>query len=277
MIPQTRLDPGSKPPVRISGGVISSRAVQDIGNDGKPLRRGFSLVNDIARLDAELPRLGDVVLVIIDPITAYLGAIDSHRNAEVRAVLAPLAELAGRNEVAVLAISHLRKGVAGDAVLQVMGSLAFAAAARAVYIVARDLEDATRRLLLPAKNNISDDRTGYAYRIEPVSLAGGIDTCRIVWEPDAMTVTADEALAPRDAKAEPHKRDAAAEWLGELLAHGPVAVKKLRAEAEAAGYSWATIRRARDNLGTITEKTEFEGGWACRLAQGAAPGEEIEL
>jgi hypothetical protein len=254
-------------------------AVQDIGEGGEARRRGFSLLEDLARLDVELRRIGDVALVIIDPITAYLGVIDSHRNAEVRAALAPLADLAAQHAVAVLAISHLRKSVAGDAVLQVTGSLAFAAAARAVYIVARDPAEAECRLFLPAKNNLGDDRTGYAYRIEPVPLANGIDTCRIVWEPRLVTMTADEALAPHDSRngAEPTKRDSAAEWLAHMLAEGPVAVTTLQEEAKAAGYSWSTMRRASDALGVTTEKTEFAGGWAWRLPEGAAPGEEIEL
>jgi putative DNA primase/helicase len=250
-------------------------AAQDLGDDGKPRQRGFSLVHDLARLDAELRRLGDVVLVIIDPITAYLGATDSHRNAEVRAVLAPLAELTSHHGLAVLAISHLRKSLAGDAVLQVTGSLAFAAAARAVYIVARDPNDTMRRLLLPAKNNVGDDRTGYAYRIEPAWLPGAIQTCRIAWEPDAVTVTADEALAFRDANAKPRPRDMAAGWLRDLLANHPVPVREIEDEAKAAGFSMSTVRRAADDLGITTEKTTFEGGWAWRLPDQA--GEEIEL
>lgn len=195
-----------------------------------------------------------------------------------RAVLAPLADLAAQHGVAVLAISHLRKSVAGDAVLQVTGSLAFAAAARAVYIVARDPDDPARRLLLPAKNNIGDDRTGYAYHIEPVSLADGIGTCRIEWEPDAVTVTADEALAARERgnNVQP-KQSAAEEWLAGMLADGPVAVTELRREAEAAGYSWSTVRRANDALGVTTEKTGYEGGWAWRLRMSSVAGMEIEL
>ena len=51
-------------------------------------------------------RLGSVV---IDPITAYLGGTDSHKNADVRAVLAPLAELASRNRAAIVAVHHLNK------------------------------------------------------------------------------------------------------------------------------------------------------------------------
>jgi putative DNA primase/helicase len=253
-------------------------AVQDIGDDGKPRRRGFSLVEDIARLRAELQRIGDVALVIIDPITAYLGATDSHRNAEVRAVLVPLGELAAQHSVAVLAISHLRKSLAGDAVLQVTGSLAFAAAARAVYIVARDPDDSARRLMLPAKNNIGDDRTGYAYRIEPISLANGIGTSRPVWEPGLVTVTADEALATheRGNAGAPPKRNAAAQWLAGILGEGPVAVSELRREAEAAGYSWATVRRAHNELDVTAEKTGYDDGWAWRLPE-TPLGAEIEL
>lgn len=254
-------------------------AAQDIGNDGKLRRRGFSLIDDLARLDAELRRIGDVVIVIIDPITAYLGSTDSHRNAEVRAALAPLAELAAQHTIAVLAVSHLRKSLTGDAVLQVTGSLAFAAAARAVYLVVRDPDHPPRRLFLPAKNNLGDDQTGYAYRIERVSLPNSIDTSRSVWEPELVTITADDALAARDYKRsiEPPKLDTAAQWLAGMLSEGSVIVATLKSQAEAAGFSWATIRRAGASLGVISEKTAYDGGWAWRRPEAVEPGMEIEL
>jgi putative DNA primase/helicase len=253
-------------------------AAQDVGDGGKPRRRAFSLIDDLARLDAELRRIGDVVLVIIDPITAYLGKTDSHRNAEVRAVLAPLAELAAQHGIAMLAISHLRKSLAGDAVLQITGSLAFTAAARAVYIVARDPDDPARRVFLPAKNNFGDDQTGYAYRIEPVSLANGIGTSRIVWEPELVTLTADEALVARDRKNDGStKRDSAAQWLAEVLSEGPVPVATLQTGTAAAGFSWGTMRRAADSLGIVTEKTGYDGGWAWRRPEVVEPGMEVDL
>jgi hypothetical protein len=258
-------------------------AAQDAEGGNKPKRRTFSLVKDIPRLDAELRRIGDVALIIIDPISAYLDQVDSHHNAEVRAVLAPLAELAGRRSIAIVAISHLRKSLAGDAVLQVTGSLAFAAAARAVYIIARDPDDPAHRLFLPAKNNLGDDRTGHAYRVEPVSLPNGISTCRIAWKPEPITMTADEALAPRDrgtangGRGRAPKHNAAKQWLAGVLAAGPVPVATLRADAEGAGYSWSTIRRAQDALGVTAEKAQFEGGWVWRLPKDAVRGAEIEL
>ena len=122
--------------------------------------RGFSIANDLARLEAALAEIADPALVIIDPITAYLGGTDSYKNADVRAVLAPLADLAARVGAAVVAVSHLRKSNEGAAILSVSGSLAFVAAARAAYLVIRDREAVGRNLLLPAKNNLGDDKTG---------------------------------------------------------------------------------------------------------------------
>jgi putative DNA primase/helicase len=250
-------------------------AVCDHRNGGGETRRGFSVMDDLPLLATELAGIGDAALVVIDPITAYLGATDSHRNAEVRAALAPLAELAAQYRVAVLAISHLRKSLEGEAILRVSGSLAFVAAARAAYIVTRDPSDAARRLLLPAKNNLGDDRTGYAYRIEPATVTGGIATSGIVWASDLVTMTADDAMTPRTAEASPRRRDMAAEWLRDLLARGPMPVRQIEAEAKEAGISWATVRRAADGLGIVAQKGGYQVGWAWRLPDEI--GEEIEL
>jgi hypothetical protein len=230
------------------------------GSDGDPQRqRGFSLVNDLPLLDKALSDTSDCALVIIDPIAAYLGTTDSHKNAEVRAVLAMLAQLAGKHNVAIVVVSHLRKSFTGDAILQVSGSLAFVAAARAVFVITADKDDETRRLLLPLKNNIGNDRTGYAYQIDAVSRPGEIETCRIAWEPESVTVTADEALAPRDGESRVKKVEAAAGWLRVLLADCPVPQTEVEALAEAAGHSWGTLRRAADEIGVIKAKRSFGG------------------
>jgi putative DNA primase/helicase len=49
-------------------------------------------------------------LVAIDPIAAYLGGTDSHRDADVRGLVSPLAALAERTGAAILGIMHLSKG-----------------------------------------------------------------------------------------------------------------------------------------------------------------------
>ena len=48
-------------------------------------------------------------------------------------------------------------------------------------------------------------------------------------------------------------------------ANGPVAPKKIQAEAKAAGLSWITVRRAKEALSIIHRKSSFGGGWEWRL------------
>jgi putative DNA primase/helicase len=239
-------------------------AVQVQTLDGTQQRRGFSLETDITRLSAALVELRDVSLIIIDPITAYLGRTDSHKNAEVRTVLAALAEVAARFGAAVLAVSHLRKS-GGEALMQVMGSLAFVAAARAAYVVVKDQDNPARRLVLPIKNNLGEDQTGYAFRIDRERLSNGIETSRTVWEAESVAVTADEALAPLQAAEERSAVQDAGDFLRGLLASGPVPSRQVKAGANAGGHAWAAIRRAQKALGVRVEKCGMLEGWEWRL------------
>ena len=91
-------------------------AIRDGFNSaGDELQRAFSLKEDVQRLEAVLQEIGDVRLIVIDPISAYIGSgTDSHNNAEVRTLLSPLGAMAARRGVAVIAVSHLNKGGAGS-------------------------------------------------------------------------------------------------------------------------------------------------------------------
>ena len=92
-------------------------------------QRHFSLEIDLPRLEEVLDDNPDARLVVIDPVSAYCGSVDSHKNADVRGLLAPLANLASRRRVAIVCVTHLSKSGGNKAVYRAMGSLAFAAAA----------------------------------------------------------------------------------------------------------------------------------------------------
>ena len=86
-------------------------------------RRTFDLSQDIARLEQLVRAIGDVVMIVIDPYSAYMGKpgkLDSYRSTDVRAILAPLFEMAARLEVAVLGIGHLNKSGSMPALLRVL-------------------------------------------------------------------------------------------------------------------------------------------------------------
>ncbi len=98
--------------------------------------RLFSLVTDLEALRKKISGVGDIKLVVIDPITAYLefGTIDSFRTADVRAVLTPLVTLAAEMKVAIIAVMHFNKKMdVTNALLRISDSLAFGAVARHVY------------------------------------------------------------------------------------------------------------------------------------------------
>ena len=234
-------------------------AVRVALTDGSLTEKPFNLETDCAALEGALSKYPDVRLIVIDPISAYLGGADSHSNAEVRGILAPLAALAARFGVAVLCITHLRKS-AGAAIYRAISSIAFAAAARAVWAVASDPEDGDRRLLLAVKQNLSVSAGGLAFRIETQN-----NVPRLAWEPGAVVLAANDVLGNVDMQQDQNERREAKEWLKDFLADGPVAVKRIQTEAKAAGLSWMTVRRAKEALSVAASKSTFEGGWQWRL------------
>jgi hypothetical protein len=239
--------------------------VHAIAPNGTRGIRGVDLGRDIAALEALLESIGDVVLIVIDPITAYLGRTDSHINAEVRGLLMPLTQLAELYGAAIIAVTHLRKSAGAEALLAVTGSLGFVAASRAAYLVVKDASDPARQLWLPLKNNLGPDLAGLAYRIVQCEIANGIATSRIEWESEPVTITADGALvAHGDHNEFGTERDAVAEWPRDLLSTGPVLAREVQAEAKSAGHSWATVRRAKDVIGVQVKRDGFGKGGAWR-------------
>jgi putative DNA primase/helicase len=230
--------------------------------------RTFSLLSDLNALEEKLAELGEVAAVIIDPISAYLSGVDSHKNAEVRSILTPLADLAARHNTAIIGVSHLNKAASVQVLMRVSGSLAFVAAARAAWLVAPDPDDNSRRLLLPLKNNLGRDTHGLAYSIESVNVAcatGLIETSRIKWESTAVTRTADDVMqagTQRRSSAMAQAKD----WLTGVLADGPVPATEVLSRAEEDGLNETTVRRAGKDLGVKSKKSEFEGGWEWSLS-----------
>lgn len=163
-------------------------------------RRTFNLTTDLKLLEAKIAELGDAEAVILDPASAYLGTkVDSHNDQSVRAVLAPVAEMAHRLGVAIISIMHFNKGSnqTGIKVMhRFMASIAFIAAARIAFAALRDPEDDNRHLFLHAKNNLTFPPPGLAYRIEQEFVTPArIKTSRILWDEKAVTITAAEAIA----------------------------------------------------------------------------------
>ena len=95
-------------------------------NGERTILRPFELQRDFQQLADSVEQLGDCRLVVIDPVTAFLGNASENANTQVRALLAPVADLAAKHRLAVLLVSHLRKK-GGPAQYQTLGCQAFGA------------------------------------------------------------------------------------------------------------------------------------------------------
>jgi RecA-family ATPase len=236
--------------------VHALRMIQELNEDGEIINRSFNLASDVERLAAIVEKLGDVALIQIDPISAYLGGTDSHKNADVRALLSPLSDLAERFDVAIVVVTHLNKG-SGSAMYRSVGSIAFTAAARTAWAVTKDKDEPARRLMLPVKNNLGNDESGMAYRVETAANEAPF----IMWEPETIEVDINDALS-RDSDELRTERDEAKEWLQVELYNGPVLCTDLQKSARDAGHSWSTVRRAKRELGIKSKRSGFhQGKW----------------
>jgi putative DNA primase/helicase len=230
--------------------------------DGK---RSFTLQEDLQQLGNKVAEIGDVAMITIDPITSYMGKIDSHRTTDVRAVLEPLAAFAEQYNVAILAVSHPPKAVQAKAIHAVSGSLAFVAAARMVFIVVEEPETG-RRLMLPTKNNLAPLPAGLAYRLEQLLVSKNILASHVVWDREPVTVNANQALAEdrENARGDDALREAK-DFIREALAAGPKPAKDVEEQASAAEIAPRTLRRARKVLKVQAAKDGFAGPWTWSL------------
>ncbi len=247
-----------------------------MNGSGKEGKRAFCFTKDMERLDQEIACRGNVAVVFIDPITAYLGATDSHKNSDIRGLLAPLAEIASRHNIAAIAITHLNKSNGGRAIMKVTGSLGFVAAARAAFLVVEDPEKKARLLFLPIKNNLGPDNFGLAFRIEGTTLPssnGPIETSRVVWEDEAVIQSADEILSASSEKPT-NRRDSAGQFLEEELSSGPKNAKELMEAANQHGHAWKTIQRASFVLKIHKVKLAMDKGWTWELPSKVAKSSE---
>lgn len=230
----------------------------------------FDPAQDMHELNKAVLRIGGVALLVVDPIVSAIAG-DMHRANDVRRGLQSFVDFAAVHDCGVLGITHFAKGGAGKLPAdRVIGSQAFGALARMVLVAAKE-EGGARRVLARAKSNITNDEGGMAYSVESETIHGGIQATRIVWsgvvEGSARQILGDveQFTETEDGSEKAH----AERFLRDLLAAGPVQANRVKADADGAGYSVATIRRAQKSLGVIAFREGFgsKGSWFWKLPE----------
>ncbi len=212
----------------------------------------FSLDVDLPKLERFIVNSPSVRLVVIDPLLSFMGEADYIHHQEVRKVLAAVKAMSERRGVTVIGIMHLNKSMGGTVLQRLTGSMAFGAAARAVWLVCSHPEDAERRLLLCAKLSVAKVPTGLEF-----ALAG--DPPCVQWSEEPVTITAHDALNP-PVRTE-LKESKCVRWLRDYLGEGPVKSTQIYTDGADAGFSSGQLQRAKDALDAGAFKHGLQSWW----------------
>jgi hypothetical protein len=260
-------------PRLIAAGADKSRVHFVSGTRTEGELQPFDPATDMVQLAEQAARIGNVRLIVVDPVVSAVTG-DSHKNTEVRRALQPLVDLASTMGAALVGISHFSKGGQGqDPASRVVGSIAFTAVARVVLVAAKvkgeDGQD--RRILARGKSNIGPDDGGFEYSIAQVEALPGIQASRIEWGAAVEGSARDLLTDPAEETEDGNAQDSAASFLQEVLKDDVVPVKSIEAEAREAGLAWRTIRRASDALG-VMKRRGAENRWYWSLPRLSKPG-----
>jgi len=215
----------------------------------------FDPAGDIGLLAEQIATIGDVHLLMIDPLVSAVRG-DMHKANDVRRGLQAMVDLAERYRIAVVGISHFSKGSGGSSPAdRVIGSQAFAALARTVLVAAKSENDDVR-VLARAKSNIGLDSGGVSYMIEPCTVGEDIDTTRVSWggriDGTAREILADAEYVPGD-----EDQDDPVEALRQILRDGPMDAKEAAQVMARNGFTAKQVRRAREKLDVTIERKGF--------------------
>lgn len=253
-----------RPRLEQMGARLDMIDILDGMSESKDRIQDFVIGEHAADLRKLLDERPDIRLLVIDPVSAYVGATDSYNNAQVRSMLKPLSDLAADYGVAVILVTHICKSESAKSLHGAMGSLAFTAAARVVLLVAKDPRDPDTRMLMTVKSNLSCDRVGYSYRVEDG---------RVRWVA-MLEGQADELMQPPQPKhgggmesASARKRAAlVAELLARIDAENGVEAKVVRAMCEQHGVSFGYLKKTevRGEVGLDMQRRENKMYWVRR-------------
>lgn len=229
------------------------KGIKRYDSRGNEFFDAICVIDNIADIEDKIIK-NQYKLIIIDPISLYLGSVDENKNKEIRSALGQLNALAERHGLAIILNSHFTKsssnGVAKNAINRVMGSIGFAAAARIVYGIMKDPEDPDRRLFLPIKNNIGNDKDGFVYSIKPCLVGASIETSRVEWLNEKIETTANEVLNNSESRPTP-KLEEAKNLILELLKYGSRSLSEIRSECVQSGISNDRMYKAKNELKII--------------------------
>jgi putative DNA primase/helicase len=241
----------------------------------------MAVPSKLDQLERKIKQTG-AKLVVFDAALQHLD-VSAFSGQDVRKAITPLKAMLERTGAAALFVDHLRKAIPKNAhpleALAGAGS-GLPAAARSVWVFGRSPKNPEERVLAPVKVNNFRASHSLCFELEdrrivttpkgkrPITIeVGRMTLVSETHEEDASAVISfnGRAASSQDGTGGGAKKAIAAEYLTGLLMFGPKLAKEIEDEATAAGFSWATIRRAADAVGVRKyrdKKFQGQSFWA---------------
>jgi AAA domain len=210
------------------------------------------LPRDIGALGRMIRVVGDVGLVIIDPVGNHITGKNSNSDTDIRDAIAPLNELADQHETMVIGVRHLtEKEARAGVIAAILGASAWVQVPRAVIAIARDTSEGVSIMQCVMGNRMPPGTTGRAFRIEGVPVEGlENEVTHAVWVGDSTKDV--ETLIAETAGKEPSRSEVARGFILDALEaapHGRIESDELDARiAVETGLQAQTIRNLRGGL-----------------------------
>lgn len=214
--------------------------------------------NHVQQLTNQIREIGDVRLIVIDPLGSFLGATDGNSETQVRALMAPLVKCAHETNACVVIVAHHKKGghegLSGTSAQMISGSQAVGAYSRSVLQVAED--DEHRKYLIHSKHNLSAKQDPLEYSI--VGDGDGLPVFEWIGVADITEADLFRKSTPKDQQA---KSMDAADFLCGVLKNGPMTEQDINTHARNSKVNRAELIMASKRLGIVVKQQGGTNTW----------------
>jgi putative DNA primase/helicase len=229
---------------------------------GKNTEAILNITNHIRGLIKVVEDNPDIALLVLDPLTSYIGGANMNKTEEMAPLMKKLSSLCQKNGITVLALVHSSKRSDVNAQEKIMGAGTIVNSSRGAWVIARDAEDKDKYRMGYAKGNNVKKKNGMEFKIvsTEVEYNGKIyKTSKIDWIGES-DMDADDMLAAHRDKLrsgnEDSKMNLAIAVLRETV---PCFAKDALQKAEAEGVIERQLFRAKNKLGIKTDTSRGKG------------------
>jgi putative DNA primase/helicase len=192
-----------KPRLKLAGADLRKvfRFVSTISKDDSVVSVSTKLDTDLEELKRQIGTLPDVGLIVIDPITNYLGSKSMNKEEDIRSLLMPVSEqIAQALKVCVVTVGHLNKqGRDASTKQRVMGAAAFIGVARNLLMFGADPEETSKKYhhIMGEERNQAVPTLKYHTEMLPVDWPGweAKKVLKVVWD-GVSTANIEDSINP---------------------------------------------------------------------------------